>query len=108
MDKLNYILALMRDLGRGERRVEYPIADGGRRLKRYVLASVGEERIETGIGTFDTVVVRRERENSRRETTFWCARALGFFPVRIVHVERDGTPLTLRIKSLAGIEHRGP
>ena len=107
MDKLNYILALMRDLGRGARRVDYTIADGGRRLKRYVFATIGEERIESGLGTLDTVVVRRERENSTRETTFWCAPALGFFPVKIVHVERDGTPLTLRIESLGGIERRG-
>lgn len=106
MDKLNYILALMRDLGRGARRVDYTIADGSRRLKRYVFATVGVERIETDLGTLDTVVVRRERENSTRETTFWCAPALGFFPVKIVHVERDGTPLTLRIESLSGIERR--
>ena len=65
MDKFNYMLALMRDLSRGKRRVEYPIADGGR-LRRYVLASIGEERIETALGTFDAIVVRRER--GRRQT----------------------------------------
>ncbi len=104
MDKFNYVLALMRDLGRGARRVEYTIADGGRRLKRYVLAGIGEERIETALGTLDAVVVRRERGNSRRRTTFWCARSLGFFPVKIVHVEGDGPALTLRIESLSGID----
>ena len=107
LDKFNYMFALMRDLSRGERRFEYTIADGGRRLRSYVLTSIGEERIETAIGTFDTVAVRRKHENSRRETTFWCARALGFLPVRIVHIERDGTPLTLHIQSLSGIEPRG-
>ena len=108
MDKLNYILALMRDLGRGERRIEYTIADGGRRLKRYVLAGDEEERIDTALGTFDTIVVRRERENGRRRTTLWCAGALGFLPVRIEHVERDGKSVTLRIESLDGIERREP
>ena len=107
MDKFNYTLALMRDLDRGERRVEYPIADGGR-LRRYVLTGIGEERIETALGTFDTVVVRRERENAKRETTLWCASALGFLPVKIVHRERDGTVLSLRIETLSGIERREP
>ena len=107
MDKFNYILALMRDLSRGEGHVEYPIADGGR-LRRYVLANVGEERIETALGTFDTTVIRRERENSKRLTTFWCAKELGFLPVRIVHVERDGNSMTLQIESLSGIERREP
>lgn len=108
MDKFNYFLALMRDLGRGERRIEYTIADGGRRLKRYVLTGDGEERIETALGTFDTVVVRREREGGKRQTTLWCASELGFLPVRIVHVERDGKSMTMRIESLDGIERREP
>ena len=108
MDKFNYILALMRDLGRGERRIEYTIADGGRRLKRYVLTGSREERIETALGTFDTIVVRRERGSGKRQTTLWCASELGFLPVRIVHVERDGKSMTLRIESLDGIEPRGP
>ena len=107
MDKLGYLLALMRDLGRGERGVEYAIADGGK-LKRYTLTGIGEERIETALGAFDTVVVRRERKNAKRETTLWCASALGFLPVKILHRERDGTLLSLRIESLSGIERREP
>ena len=107
MDKFSFILAMMHDLGRGERSVEYTIADGGRRLKRYVLTGIGEERITTALGRFDTAVVRRERENSERKTTFWCAADLGFLPVKIVHVESDGKPITLNIESLSGIERRG-
>ena len=102
MDKFSYLFALMLDLTRGERRVEYTVADGGRRLKHYVLSTVGEERIRTALGTFDTTVIRRERSDSKRETTLWCADELGFLPVRIVHVERDGTVLTARIDSLGG------
>ena len=105
LDKFSYIVALMHDLGRGKRNVEYTIADGGRRLKHYVLAGVGEERIETALGTFDTTVVRRETD--KRTTTFWCAAALGFLPVKVVHVEGNGKSMTLHIESLSGIEPRG-
>ena len=108
MDKFSYILALMRDLELGVRRMEYTIADGGRHLKRYVLAGVGEERIETALGTLDTVVVRRERESDLRRTTFWCAKSLGYFPVKIVHTEPDGAALTLQVESLSGIKRRDP
>ena len=107
MDKFNYVLAMMHDLGRGKRTVEYTIADGGRRLKRYVLTRVGEERITTALGTFDTAVIRRDRENSERKTTFWCAAELGFLPVKIVHVESDGKSMSLNIESLSGIERHG-
>ena len=102
MDKFSYLFALMLDLARGERRVEYTVVDGGRRLKHYVLSSVGEERIKTALGTYDTTVVRRERTDSKRETTLWCADELGFLPVKIVHVEGDGAVLTARIDSLSG------
>ena len=73
-----------------------------------MLAGIGEERIETALGTFDTAVIRRERENGKRKTTFWCAADLGFLPVKIVHEEGDGKPVTLNIESLSGIERRGP
>ena len=106
MDKFSYVFALMRDLARGERHLEYTIADGGRRLRQYVLTSVGEERIETALGTFEAVGMRRKHENSPRETTIWCAHALGFLPVKIVHIERDGTLVTLQLRSLDGIEPR--
>ena len=106
MDKLNHFLALMRDLGRGARHVKYTIADSRRRLTDYVFSEIGEESVDTALGTLEAVVVRREHANQRRRTTFWCARALGYFPVKIVHEERDGTPLTLRIESLSGIERR--
>ncbi len=107
MDKLSYLLALMRDLGRGARGAEYTIADGGK-LKHYVFSRIGEERIETALGALDAVVVRRERKNAKRETTLWCAAALGFLPVKIVHRERDGTILSLRIESLSGLPGKPP
>lgn len=103
LDKTNYLFALMRDLMRGERRVEYTVVNGGRRLEQYVLVGIGKERIETALGPLDTAVVRRDRTDSKRETTLWCAKALGFLPVKIVHVERDGAVLTVRIDSLNGI-----
>ena len=81
LDKTNYPFALMRDLMRSERRVEYTVVNGGRRLDQYVLVGIGEERIETALGPLDTAVVRRDRTDSKRETTLWGARALGFLPV---------------------------
>ena len=107
MDKFSYLLAMMHDFGRGKRSVEYTIADGGRRLKRYVLTGIGEERIETALGTFDTAVIRRVREHGNRKTTFWCAADLGFLPVKILHVEGDGESMTMHIESLSGVERRG-
>lgn len=92
LDKLSYVLVLMEDLAAERSDLEYRIADGGR-LKRYQLVIEGEERIETALGSLETVIVRRLRDSSERETLLWCAKNLGYLPVMIEHREKDGTVL---------------
>ena len=60
LDKFNYLFALMRDLMRGERRVEYTVADGGHRLEHYVLAGIGR-----GADRDRTRNVRHQRRPAR-------------------------------------------
>ena len=102
LDKLNYLLAMMRDLADGKRDIRYQVADGGR-LKSYRLLAVGNERLTTELGRLDTVVIRRLREGKRRETTLWCAPSLRYLPVRIEHRERDGVDVLLAIDSVRGL-----
>ena len=83
LDKLVYLLALMQDLSRGVRETRYAVADGGK-VKTYILQVVGQERLETVLGSLDTVV------------------ALSYLPVRVEHREEDGTVL-LNLTSLEGI-----
>ena len=101
LDKNVYLLALMRDLGAGKREVAYTIADGGK-VKTYRLAVIGSEQLHTKVGPVDTLQVRRIREASKRETTFWCAAELSFLPVKVVHREKDGSTVTLLLDSLDG------
>ncbi len=102
VDKLSYLLLMMRDLADGKREMHYPIADGGR-LKRYHLKVIGEELLETALGPLQTLKVQRLRESDKRNTVVWCAIHYGYFPVQIGHREKDGTDVVLRIKSLEGL-----
>jgi hypothetical protein len=102
LDKLSYVLMLIRDLRRGKRHLVYPIADDGE-LKTYVFDVVGEETLETALGTFTVLEVRRRRESARRETVIWFAEELGYFPVRITHREPDRPVLELEISRADGI-----
>lgn len=109
LDKIAYLLELMRDLAAGERDIRYNIADGGR-LKVYDMREAGTEQIDTGIGRLETLKVRRHREGER-ETVIWCAPALHFLPVKVQHREKDGTVVTMQIRELRGMglppgEHR--
>jgi len=102
-DKLLYQLRLMLDLPTDSPSLRYPIADGGK-LKYYDIKIVGNERIRTELGTFDTV--RLSRAKGGRKTTLWCARDLNYLPVRIEHREDDDSPVVAVLTSVKGLGAR--
>lgn len=104
MDKLLYQFVLMRDLERGGRDLVYDIADGGR-IKNYNISYLGEERLDTPLGSLDTVKLVRERPNNRGRTTFWCAPALHFLPVKVDHEDDDGDRTVAIIQDVDGLSY---
>lgn len=102
LDKLNYLLALMRDLAAGKRDMRYTIADGGR-LKTYDMRAAGTETLETALGTLQTVKIQRLRDRDDGEAILWCASALGFLPVKLEHRDRDGRLVSMHIQSIEGL-----
>jgi hypothetical protein len=101
LDKFNYLLALMRDLADGERRMQYTIADGGR-LKVYDMREIGTQTLETALGTLETVKIRRLRHQDDREAILWCAPALGYLPVKLEYRDGDGRLISMTIQSIEG------
>lgn len=102
MDKLLYQLAIMQDLKSGRIPLSYTIADGGK-IKPYHFEILGEERIKTDLGEFNTIKLFRHKPNSRRQSTLWCAKELHYLPVRLENIEKDGAKTVVEINSLAGI-----
>lgn len=102
LDKLGYLLALMRDLAAGKRSMRYTIADGGR-LKTYDMRGAGTEILETALGTLETVKIRRVRDADYGEATLWCAPSLGFLPVKLENRDRDGRLVSMYIESIEGL-----
>jgi len=99
LDKHSLVLAVAADLAAGTLRDEYPVADGGR-LKVYAHLRRGEERLETPLGTFDTVMLYRQRTGRKRGTLFWHAPELDYMPVRIERFDKAGRHLELRLLAL--------
>ena len=106
LDKQSQLLVLMQDLAAGERPASYRVADGGK-LKIYLFHYLGRERVSTALGDFDTLAVERTRADSTRTTTFWCAPALDYLPVRVEHREGDRHRLVLHIRSAAAFVSSG-
>jgi len=102
LDKLSYLLMMMRDLRRGKRALRYEVADGGK-LKTYRLEMVATEEVTTPLGTFSALGMRRVRDGGQRETVFWCAERLGYLPVKVSHREPNGNALELVLTQIKGL-----
>ena len=103
-DKLVYQIAIMRDLAAGKRTLAYQIVDGGK-IKYYRFAYIGEEVVETPLGKIRAVRLERRKEkyNSKRSTTFWCAIRWRYLPVRVDTTLRNGRRITALIERATGI-----
>jgi hypothetical protein len=103
-DKLSYQLALMSDLGQKKKEFSYQIADK-HKLKTYDIIILGTEIISTPLGKIKTIKLERQRSSkTQRQTTLWCAPALNYLPVRIEHIEKDGTNFTAELRRLKGFD----
>lgn len=83
----------------------YAIADGGR-IKHYQIERLEPETISTPLGKIATVKFKRQRDRDSdkdRETTLWCAPELDYLPVKLEHIEKDGTKFTAILHELDGI-----
>ena len=101
LDKLSYVLVMMHDLETGHGDLRYQIADGGK-LKVYQFKTIGEEILDTVFGKLSTEKIERIRDD-KRQTTYWCAPALSYLPVKVEHREKDGSVITLIIETVEGI-----
>jgi hypothetical protein len=63
----------------------------GRRIKGYRYAVVGRDRLETEIGTLDTLHMKRVQDaDDKRSFEVWLAVDRHYAPVRIRYTEKDG------------------
>ena len=74
----------------------YLIFDRGR-MKEYVFEMADEERIDTALGTIDTIRLERKNEDSSKRTTLWLAPSLEYMLIRFVQ-EDDGDSFSLALK----------
>jgi hypothetical protein len=88
LDRLVVQLAMMQSLTDGKKVMSYQIADGGK-LKQYDFVVIGTETIDLPAGRFETIKLKKQRSNQKRDTTLWCALVLGYLPVRIWQREKD-------------------
>jgi hypothetical protein len=96
-DRASLELVLARDLAQNKPRLIYNVVDRGE-LKQYQFQKLGDEKVQTQAGAFNTLKVKVVRSGNKRETVFWMARELDYLPVKIRHKEK-GDVITTVIKN---------
>lgn len=103
LDKLSYQIALMADLQQGKTELSYTLLDDDE-TKTYRFQVVGEETLNTPLGSLKTLRVERVMEaGSKRHTTFWCAPGLNYLLVRLDQRENDKDEFSALIQSVEGL-----
>jgi len=59
------------------------------RLRPVNVKTIGEKRVDVPAGEFDVIGIQHQAEGSKRITTLWCAKELGFLPV-VIEQHRKG------------------
>lgn len=100
-DRVSFLYALAFNPPRRHPAV-FSVADGGG-ISGYVFDAAARERISVPAGEFEALkVVRRpDGANDNRTTEIWLARSLGWLPVRILLVDRDGARIDQQAVSVA-------
>lgn len=98
-DPLSYQLALRCDIAQGRDQVDYGVVRGTK-LKRYRFRRVGNESLDTPLGTLDTVVVERVHDEER-STRLWFATDLNHLMVRLEEQDpEDDIDAALQVNSV--------
>lgn len=99
-DPMSLQIASLRDLAKGTIPATVSLVDGDGKLKDYELKQEGTARLDTRLGTLDTIIYTSRRANSDRVTRTWVAPALGYLPVKAERVRKNKTEFTLLIDSI--------
>ena len=86
LDRASLEIAVARDLQRNLPHLQYNVMERGE-VRQYVFTRIGDERLETRAGTFNTVKVQVTRRDKSRKTTYWMAKELTYLPVKMIHQE---------------------
>lgn len=74
--------------GRFQDGFEQTIVNKGK-IKTYQYQLLGEEKVESALGTVDTVKLRRHREGSSAEAIIWLAKEWNYLIVKLEQLEDD-------------------
>lgn len=101
LDHQLYQIALMLDGQKKLKKLQYSVLER-RGIEVYQFQLEGTEVLDTNLGQLSTLKYRRQRKNSPRQTLLWIAEKFHYLPVKIQHIEKNGSKFHLEIQSVNG------
>jgi Protein of unknown function (DUF3108) len=98
-DPLSVQIELMRDLSSGASPTQFLLFDQDV-AKQFRYTRERGVRLDTALGTIDTVVYRSDRPGSDRVVRLWLAPSLGYLPVKAERERKGHTEFELEILSV--------
>jgi len=98
-DVMSIQVEVMLDLKNGTMPKTFQIIDKDE-VKEFIYAREGTAKINTAIGSLDTVIVSSQRAGGNRILRMWFAPSLGFVPVQAERSREGKLEFAMRIKSL--------
>ena len=99
-DPLSYQLALRCGLKQGKTQFEYDVVRKTK-MKRYHFEVLGEESIDTALGTLQAVKVIRSSDGSNnKQTTLWFSKVHDFTLIKLEQKEADNNHYVFTIRDL--------
>lgn len=101
VDKFSVQLATMLAVQKDNKPLSFHYAENGE-LKQYLFTVEGKERVDTKLGKYDAIKVKRVRAKKKKRITYsWLAPELGYVLVRMQHVEPNGAKLDLVLEAFS-------
>jgi len=92
-------IALMVELLTGREPQKFQMIDKNS-VREYGYHREREESLDTPVGKLDTIVYGAQKVGSPRVTSFWCAPARGYIPMRVEQKKGDDVQWTMQLQSV--------
>ncbi|MFV8783275.1 DUF3108 domain-containing protein [Microbulbifer sp. SA54] len=100
-DKISYQLQLALDVAAGKKELKYDVADG-KKIRHYEFRVTGTEKIDTPMGSVETIKVQRVRaQDSERVTNIWFAPQWNYALVKLQQQEDNGKSYQITLTKLS-------
>jgi hypothetical protein len=71
------------------------------KTKALDFVSVSTGTLSTAVGKLNVKILLRQGSSNKKQTKIWAASELGYLPVKIINIEKDGEEISIKLLQIA-------